>query len=407
MKLWRRVFCMAMLLVLAAMLCACSAILGLVFPKEIEPSAIKVPVTPSATENIWSQSIAAGMPGLQETYFIRRLEPELQELCIGIYQGIAAFEEEITFPEPVPEETLSNIMWLLSYDCPELFQISGDYSYYVREDAPDMVLSISPNYILNPEEYEEAYEEIRAVISRWLDAAAGMDVYGTQLLIYDSIIDGCTYREDGTHTGTVYGALILGEARCEGYSKALCMALRAAGIESLILTGEAWSLEEGQAARPEKHAWNVAKLGDGYYQMDVTWDDPDGALPQGTCYAYFNLTDEAMYNSRTLDGIYDTWQPPACDDTKYNYYIRNGTFFPDGTDIKDALYAALDAAYEQGGTLVMCRLETDAQLAELTENLERWMTDWYQSKHFSRGAYNWTTYLGSRVFCILDLVYGG
>jgi transglutaminase/protease-like cytokinesis protein 3 len=122
-----------------------------------------------------------------------------------------------------------------------------------------------------------------------------MDVYGTQLLIYDSIIDGCTYREDGTHAGTVYGALILGEARCEGYSKALCMALRAAGIESLILTGEAWSLEEGQAARPEKHAWNVAKLGDGYYQMDVTWDDPDGALPQGTCYAYFNLTDEAMY----------------------------------------------------------------------------------------------------------------
>lgn len=401
MKKWRNALLAAVIL-LVALLCACSLLPQLIPSQSNSPLPSSAAPTPSATPI--DQEGRSDIPSFEDTYFIRNMPKEERELCIGIYQGIMAFEEEIKFPEPVDEETLSDAMWLLSYDCPELFQISGDYSYYVRQDMPEKVLSVKPTYILSETEYEQASAKIQGILANWLEAAAGFDDFKKEQLIYDSIIQCCNYREDGIHAGTAYGALVLGQARCEGYSKALCMALRAADIPCLILTGEAWSPEE-EDARPEKHAWNVARIGRSYYEMDITWDDSDGQLPQGTCYAYFNLTDKEMYQSRRLDDIYEGWGLPVCDDIVQNYYVRNGAYFKEDVDLKEAFQDALSAAYENGETLVMARVETDEQLEEIQEHLKAWMESWMNRRRLSSVSYNWMTYEGSRVFCILGLTY--
>ncbi len=404
MRHWRNGI-LSVVTALAILLSACSALPNTVIRKTT-PVPSQLEPTPSAAQTQWEKQIQQGIPNEDDTYFIKSMPEEQRKLCIGIYQSIMAFETEIKFPEPVDEKTLSDAMWILSYDCPELFQISGDYSYYVREDMPDQVLSVKPNYILSETEYKQACEKIQSTLSQWLQKAKWPDAYALQKHIYDQLITNCKYREDGVYSGTAYGALVLGEARCEGYSKALCMALRAAGMPCLILTGEAWTIKDGKASQPEKHAWNVAKIGDHYYQMDATWDDSDGVLPMLSSYAYFNLTDSEMYASRSLDEIYSGLQLPVCDDNQANYYVQSGTFFSDGVDLKKALYGALDAAYERGEKLVLARVETDTQLKELQSNIESWMSGWYKHRRFTSGSYNWTTYDSSRVFCVLDLNYG-
>lgn len=403
MRKWRNALLAAVIL-LTVLLCACSLLPQLIPSISNSPLPAPAAPTPSAAQIEWDGQIQNGIPSMEDTYFIWNMPEEERELCIGIYQGIMAFDEEIKFPAPVDENTLSDAMWLLSYDCPELFQISGDYSYYVREDMPEKVLSVKPTYILSETEYAQASANIKDKLTNWLEAAKGLDEFEKERLIYDSIIQCCDYREDGVHAGTAYGALVLGQARCEGYSKALCMALRAADIPCLILTGEAWSLEE-ENAQPEKHAWNVARIGRNYYEMDITWDDSDGQLPQGTCYAYFNLTDKEMYLSRRLDDIYEGWGLPVCDDTVQNYYVRNGAFFKDGVDLKAAFSDALNAAYENGETMVMARVETDEQMEEIQDHLKAWMENWMNRRRLSSVSYNWMTYKGSRVFCILGLTY--
>lgn len=348
-----------------------------------------------------------GIPDFNSKYFLKQLSEEDQRICAQMYAGISNFEQEIRFSAPVSEKKLKTLMWLLSYDCPELFQINGEYSYFVQENKPDLALSIQPTYIFTREAYIDAQKKLQDIIDRLQEEAAGLSGgFEKQLLFYQSIIARCTYREDGAYDGTAYGALVLGYARCEGYSKALTLLLREAGIVCLTLTGEAWSADDSQTRAPQKHAWNVACIDGAYYQMDVTWDDSDGMLPESSCYAYLNLTDEEIYQSRTLDTLYDALDLPVCDDNASNYYVKTGAYIPDGADIEEALHLALDEACEKGNTSVSIRLATDAQLAELISHLEKWMTSWYRDNHFS-GSYNCTTFSVSNVFCLLDLVYQG
>lgn len=364
-----------------------------------------VPTAAAEKDDAWAQWVSVDIPTLANTYFIQRLDENKRALCTCIYQGISSFEEEITLPEPVEEQLLSEIMWLISYDCPELFQISGDYSYYVRENEPDMVLSIKPTYILTPEEYTVAMNKVRDTLSTWLNSSNARDEYEIEKLIYENLIQTCTYSEEGTHAGNVYGAIVLGSARCEGYAKAMCMALRTTGIESLILTGEARTSASNEETRIEKHAWNIAKINGSYCQLDSTWDDPDEALSFDTCYAYFNLTDEEMYRSRSVDDIYKKWNLPACTNSVYSYHTQAGAFIYEGQDSGEAIKALLTQADSNEKNYITGKFETEEQMQAFSEQLDTWISDWYYDMKFSKGSYHWVTYSDSRVFSIFNLYY--
>lgn len=102
-----------------------------------------------------------------------------------------------------------------------------------------------------------------------------------------------------------YGVDGCGETVCEGYAKAYTMLLKAAGIESyVVVAGNVGLGLDG-------HAWNLIKIGDNYYECDVTYDearyntiqqgvangDPilsQMALSNGTSYGYFMQTDDQM-----------------------------------------------------------------------------------------------------------------
>ena len=163
---------------------------------------------------------------------------------------------------------------------------------------------------------EEA-ETIKALDDAYasLDLANVTDDYEKVKTIYDYVRLNVTYdksREvtDGSDNPdnenfnlesvkrhSTYSAAVERHSVCQGYSSMLYYLMLKAGIDCHIVTGTAKGYG---SASPERHAWNIVKIGDDWYNVDATWDSDSGTD------TYFLLSDStigsASYGSHTRDG---------------------------------------------------------------------------------------------------------
>jgi transglutaminase/protease-like cytokinesis protein 3 len=106
----------------------------------------------------------------------------------------------------------------------------------------------------------------------------GMDDAEKTRAIYSYLLDNVEYDydnladEDYTLKRTAYAALIDGKAVCQGYSAAFYRLLLAAGVDNRIIFGTGIN----SSGESEDHTWNIVRIGDTYYNTDVTRDDELG-----------------------------------------------------------------------------------------------------------------------------------
>ena len=107
--------------------------------------------------------------------------------------------------------------------------------------------------------------------------------------IHDFLVDNVEYdqKNEAIGTYTIYGALVEKKCVCEGYTRAFKYITDSVGIKSIIMQGTATNTQ----GKSEKHAWNAVNIGNKWYLLDVTWDDPvivgNGVILQSTHYRYF------------------------------------------------------------------------------------------------------------------------
>lgn len=143
-----------------------------------------------------------------------------------------------------------------------------------------------------------------------------MDDYDKLKFFHDYLILNCENDTESPYSDTVYGALVQKKALCEGYAKAYSYLCNLAGIENVIVTG--------QANVP--HMWNMVKLGGNWYHVDVTWDNSDDDLrrdyPGVILYQYFMVTDSVIKNNHTISDY--PAEPPRAMGRNENYFVREG-----------------------------------------------------------------------------------
>ena len=100
---------------------------------------------------------------------------------------------------------------------------------------------------------------------------------------------------------TAYGVFVNQKAVCDGYAEALHSLLEEAGIENMIVKGEAKSKTDW-----EGHAWLIVKIDDKYSHVDVTWADLDNE--KGIDYTYYLVSDQKI----SQDHKWDTSLYPQC-----------------------------------------------------------------------------------------------
>lgn len=97
---------------------------------------------------------------------------------------------------------------------------------------------------------------------------------------YDDYLEGKV--RDSAYT--IYGALVEGEAVCQGYALAYEYLLELYGITCGVASSDA-----------ANHVWNIVKISDSWYHVDVTWDDPVyDNFGQALHSGFLNSTEELL-----------------------------------------------------------------------------------------------------------------
>ncbi len=170
------------------------------------------------------------------------------------------------------------------HDNPDLFYIDVNKMYLNIKTIKRLFLTTFDVYIspaenatflsedfMNTGEIEVGIAEIERVKDEVVSSLSGTD-YQKIKMIHDYLVDNIEYDTDYNALGTygIYGALVGKRCVCEGYAKAFKYLTNAAGYECEIMQGMATNSN----GATENHAWNCIKIGDAWYEVDTTWDDP-------------------------------------------------------------------------------------------------------------------------------------
>ena len=194
-----------------------------------------------------------------------------------------------------------------TYDYPELFWVP--YEYVVKLDGlgakvafslDDEDNDIKTSYIVPLPNKKKMQKEIDEVTSKIVEEIKGKtsDKMEMLTLLHDKLSNTITYHDAPITQDllyTVYGALVWGYTVCEGYARTMRYLCKQLDIDCIIVTG---------TSKNEQHMWNMVRLDNEWYHIDLTWNDPglDGnGNPKTPLHPYFNVTDEVILKDHTID----------------------------------------------------------------------------------------------------------
>lgn len=235
-----------------------------------------------------------------------------------------SFSQEVFINEVLPlYSTVLN-------ENPNYFYVTSSFSYYTSSKI------IKPRYNFKKDELESANKRFNAAVADALshvdlDTMSDADI---ALALHDYIVltaeyDVAAYEAETVsdrNTFSAYGVLVNKLGVCQSYTLAYNYLLGLCGVDSYFITTK---LPDGVG-----HIWSLVKIGDEYYQTDVTWDDPIVDKKGVVTYDFFLLNDDEF----AADGSHGT--------NYTNPYPTDSTAFSDAFwRLTDTGVAYLDGKY--------------------------------------------------------------
>lgn len=202
-----------------------------------------------------------------------------------------------------------------TYDNPDVFYLSPNkmylnietttkgkkVTYYVYVDNGD-----EENYLIDEfsseQEIDVAMNNIEQVKNRILQNRTN-NTYDNIKMVHDYLVENIEYDTTISKSNiyNMYGAMVNGEAVCEGYARSFKYLMDSLGIPCTLVIGKGINSEGNQ----ENHAWNYVQIDNYWYAIDTTWDDPistTGWVSQSSKYRYFLKGSNDMLKDHSPSG---------------------------------------------------------------------------------------------------------
>lgn len=260
------------------------------------------------------------------------LPRKLKKLYDKIDNNIYSLNPDVDFAN-MSSKDVRKVIEYYKADNPQVFWLKSDFSLEQQLFTDDIVgVNLEYFYVDNEKGSNVAFtQDLVKQMNKQLELESKKIIdsipkyfsdYEKAKYLHDYIVSTVDYDENANFSHNSYGALVDKKAVCDGMSKAYMYLLSQIDIESRIVYGK--------SKYGVSHAWNIIKLGDEYYHVDLTWDMPQGDSDT-IIYSNFGLTDEETKKNKYIyspftDNLDDSiYAPiPKCDSIEYNYYKKQG-----------------------------------------------------------------------------------
>lgn len=214
---------------------------------------------------------------------------------------------------------------------PDIFYADAAAFNY-DHDEDNKIYYIYPEYIVKKKEIPDYIKRFDSTVNEYLnDVDSNLSDFEKALTIHDKIINNCKYTSGEGLVCTAYGALVNGEALCEGYSRAYSYLLYKAGISNKCLDNV-----------KEYHCWNLVQLDKKWYHADLTDDDPVPDTCGYVSHEYFLVSDDKLssYESDEHKGYKSdvtyideykcsskSYDSGFFRDIRSNIYVKNNSYY--------------------------------------------------------------------------------
>ena len=252
-------------------------------------------------------------------YYYNKLSQRDKKIYKAIYDGIMHYKPYVEVPEVnLHETTVGWIYHCVLWDNPFIFSV-GEYAMWhaVSEDRSRINMTTFCDTYTEKKYRKQIEDEVNKIIS--VPRLQNMTDFQKEVFVHDFIINNIIYDHTRGDDGkkiqpyTVYGALVEHKAVCEGIAKTVKLLLNMLDVKCIVVSGKLDGIG---------HTWNIVKINDWAYNLDVTMDMERVVHSGMMRYNYFNFRDCDIQNYK-VDNVQ---MIPECKAIEYNYLIKAAGF---------------------------------------------------------------------------------
>lgn len=235
-------------------------------------------------------------------YYRYKLSNSLKKLYDELLLGMEERKREIRSGSYSVQD-IQVVLYALNFDNPSLYYVDFGKITIMRSSSYS-VFTIT--YRCDAVTQRKIDKRIKDVTDLVLKQVAGRSIQSAALILHDWLVSNCSYGDcdafpNAAHS--IVGALLYSKCVCEGYAKAYKYLADLIKMRCLVVIGKGIHADGSEGG----HAWNIIKIKDSFYHVDVTFDL---LFADKYCSrAYYLLSTKEILHDHSIDDDFDL---PAC-----------------------------------------------------------------------------------------------
>ncbi|MCM1498539.1 MAG: hypothetical protein NC124_08740 [Clostridium sp.] len=259
-----------------------------------------------------------------ERYYYSIMSLDEKKAYRMIYDGVKMCAFNIVVSLYLSPDEVQKVYVRVLYDNPLFYYINQTV---IKMQGQPGYWILLPEYLYTKSEINRINVDIRNVIDRIKIKADSFrnNEFRLEKFLHDSVVKSVAYdydslkKKDSFNAHSIVGVFLDKRAVCEGIAKAFKLLCNEYGIKCIVVLGQA--NKEGIYGEDDYHAWNLVRIGDESYYVDVTWDNLYDEDFHHISYDYFNVTTKDILLDHKPIG-----ELPLCSSTRLNYFYSTKSF---------------------------------------------------------------------------------